>query len=457
MTTTGRGIDLADLGLDATDVDAGPVSSARPVVATTVPADPDALESGSPLAQALYQVWSGRSVTVVKSPPGAGKSTMICQAVTQLHKRSDLSIVVATPTRRGALELADKLGQAIGKARNGEPQVVVGMKTNPTEKTGEFVAKSTDVTSLRRRVTVRTIASCAASAPGTEVTGKPLDLLVIDEAYQAVFAQVALAAEGSTQLLLVGDPGQIGPVVQSDTSAWAAMSQGPHMRAPEVLEQDQDAFVLRLPSTWRLGQATVDAIAPLYDFPFDSCRPQRHLTDHDGTVLPEIRPMLVKATGEFDMGMLETVTAEAVSMIGMSVTETTPDGPVSRALDATDIAVVVARNGQDSTVCALLRRMGPHTDGITVGTADRLQGGQWHAVVAVDPLLGTDQVDDFRTGPGRLCVMASRHDAHLTWIHDGRWEQSLSAGTADPEAAAKGLAVRRALCSPLRTRRRAAA
>ncbi len=447
--TTGLGIDLADIGLDPVDVNAAPVASAKPVAGPAVN-EPDALEPGSPLAQALYQVWSGRSVTVVKSPPGAGKSTLICQAVTQLHKRSDLTIVVATPTRRGAYDLAHRLGAALGVASNGDPQVFMGMAPKAGEKVGPNVAESNKPSTLERRVCVRTIASCAASAP-------ECDVLVVDESYQAVFAQVALAAESATQLLMVGDPGQIGPVVQSDTSAWAAMSQGPHMRAPEVLEQDDDAFVLRLPSSYRLGQVTVEAIAPLYDFPFDSARPDRFLTDQDGDVLPEIQPVQVRTSGEFDMGMLEQVARDAAAFVGMTVTEHTTDGPVSRALEPSDVAVVVARSGQESAVNAMLRRIDPALEDVAVGTADRLQGGQWHAVVALDPLAGSDQVDDFRTGPGRLCVMASRHDAHLRWLHDGRWEESLSSGAADREAAEKGLAVRRALCRPARARRRAAA
>ncbi len=158
---TGPGIDLADLGLDAADVNGAPVASAKPV--TTAATTPDVLVPGSPLAQALYQVWAGRSVTVVKSPPGAGKSTLICQAVTQLHKRSDLTIVVATPTRRGAYELAGRLGAQIGRARNGEPQVYMGMKANAGETVPKDVAESGTPTTLKRRVAVRTLASCAAS------------------------------------------------------------------------------------------------------------------------------------------------------------------------------------------------------------------------------------------------------------------------------------------------------
>jgi hypothetical protein len=303
---------------------------------------------------------------------------------------------------------------------------------------------------LKRHVIVRTIASCAAAPP-------ECDVLVVEEAYQAVFAQVAVAAEGATQVLMVGDPGQIGPVVQTDTTAWEAMAAGPHMRAPEVFAQDVDAFVLRLPVTYRLGQTTVDAIAPLYDFTFTSARPDRVLVDLDGRVLPEIRPVLVGARDEFDMDTLRVVAEEAIRFIGMTVVEDTPDGPVSRTLDASDVAVVVARSGQESVINAMLRRHGPATEHITVGTADRLQGGQWHAVVALDPLTGTDQVDDFRTGPGRLCVLCSRHLTHLVFAHDGRWEESLSAGVADPDAAEKGLAVRRALCAPPRKARAKAA
>ena len=83
--------------------------------------------------------------------------------------------------------------------------------------------------------------------------------------------------------------------------------------------------------------------------------------------------------------------------------------------------VVVSHNAQACVVHALLR--GRDVDGITVGTADSLQGGQWAAVVALDPLTGTDGLPAHAASPGRLCVMASRHYAHLTWVHDGAWRE----------------------------------
>jgi len=81
-----------------------------------------------------------------------------------------------------------------------------------------------------------------------------------------------------------------------------------------------------------------------------------------------------------------------------------------------------------------------------VGTADRLQGGQWHAVVALDPFIGYEGLSPHAMSLGRLCVMASRHRTHLTWVHDGRWNTHLS-GSTDVPGAEAALAVRRALTS----------
>ena len=81
---------------------------------------------------------------------------------------------------------------------------------------------------------------------------------------------------------------------------------------------------------------------------------------------------------------------------------------------------------------ALLR--GRDVDGVTVGTADSLQGGQSAAAVTLDPLTGADGHAPHALSPGRLCVMASRHYAHLTWVHDGAWRDA-DALAQDREAA----------------------
>jgi hypothetical protein len=92
-----------------------------------------------------------------------------------------------------------------------------------------------------------------------------------------------------------------------------------------------------------------------------------------------------------------------------------------RALEPADVAVVVSHNAQASVVHALLR--GRDVDGVTVGT---LHGGRWAAAVALDPLTGTDGLSAHAASAGRQCVMASRHYAHLTWVHDGAGRETPS-------------------------------
>ncbi len=72
---------------------------------------------------------------------------------------------------------------------------------------------------------------------------------------------------------------------------------------------------------------------------------------------------------------------------------------------------------------------------VVVGTADRLQGGQWAAVVAADPLIGSNAGSPHTMALGRLAVMLSRHTTHLSWVTRTDWRDALSASEdADPLA-----------------------
>ena len=78
-------------------------------------------------------------------------------------------------------------------------------------------------------------------------------------------------------------------------------------------------------------------------------------------------------------------------------------------------AVLVSRAAHERELLAMFGGMG-HTD-ITVGTADKLQGGQWPVVIALDPIAGEETFGGHQTSMGRLVVMTSRHSARLTWAH----------------------------------------
>jgi len=392
--------------------------------APTRPRDP---EPGSPLALALYEIYTGKPVVMVDSPPGAGKSTLVARAVSHLFDATDATIVVAVFTNDQGADLSERIAAELGPDHEGVPRVRAGSANIPE---AEGVLRPGDFPD-RRCVTVRTVASCKASPPRC-------DVLVVDEAYQTTFADFADAADFADQVLVVGDPGQIGPVIAFSSDAWDRMKRAPHMRCPEVLLQREDVTRLTLPATYRLGPQTTRVIAPLYDFAFDSRRPLRRLEGLDGEIAVVNVPVREK---EYDLDTIGTVVAAASSYVGRTVIETGPNGvETSRALTERDVAIVVSRNAQVSAVEALLLAAGFSVGDFTVGSADRLQGGQWHAVVAVDPALA-GAGSGHALSSGRLCVMLSRHMTHLTWVYDDSWSETL-AEYEDTTDAAKGTAVR---------------
>lgn len=420
---------IADLDSDL--IDATDATAVSPGPAAPLPSDLlDPLVPGSEAAKVLYRVWSGERVTIVDSPPGAGKSSLVALVASHLVAGGEMAIAVVTPTRRQAADIALRIAEKVEPGTVWLAMSDVSPSDAPPGRGADLGPLRTPNFARAGRHTV--MVTTIASMRGRKAD---LDLLIVDEAYQAVYSHVLAAASHAKQVLLVGDPGQIGPVVTVNTAAWQHLPYGPHRRAPEVFADREDALTVNLPCTYRLGAETVRAIAPLYDFEFASARPDRALVGH--AEIEAIR--LTRHDGHHDLAMLAEVSRAAGRLVG---TELVEDG-TARSLTQSDVAVVVSHNAQLGVVRAHLAEMG--LDRVTVGTADKLQGAQWHAVVALDALAGAQGVDTHSASVGRLCVMASRHRTHLTWLHDGRWRDLLAA-CEDPDLRERSMRVRDTLC-----------
>lgn len=244
-------------------------------------------------------------------------------------------------------------------------------------------------------------------------------------------------AKNAAQVLLIGDPGQTRPIVLGSADEWPGWDS-PAEPGPEVMARRDDAVMLTMPSTFRLGQDTVDVIAPLYDFPFASARPDRLIVDDDGTPHPELSAVQVPASTDV-LGTARVLAGLAASFNGKNLTGDTLGGHLPgarRVIGYEDIAIVVARNATVAAVTAALSAQGVPVNcdgGITVNTANSLQGGQWHVVIALDPAHGQTQVSGHTAELGRLCVMLSRHMTTAVWVHDGEWD-SLFRESGLPEA-----------------------
>ena len=393
---------------------APPVAQPRP---RWEPGTPRPLTPGSTAAQALYHAWSGERIVVIDSPPGAGKSELIVSLAAHLSVNAGLRVCIATPTRAQALALTERcLSQMAAKT------VTLSMSGLRPDQRPPGVGSGDDT---ERKVSIRTIANLAFSTPADS-----FDVLLVDEAYQATFASVSVAWNAAPQIVLVGDPGQIGPVVTVDTSLWANNKLQPQAPAPDAFVRMDGAVHLSLGQTWRLGQPSVDVLAPLYDFPFTSAR--RPTTLHlEGERQPEIAHVSSQpAPDHDDPALMRTVADRAVGLLGGDLSSEVVDEDgnttvVSWKAAPGDLAVVLSRNSQCAAVNGMLGERLGSGHGVVVGTADRLQGGQWPIVVAADPLAGGVDARGHSTSLGRLAVMLSRHTHHLSWVHDGQWESYL--------------------------------
>ena len=376
------------------------------------------------LAQALFAVWSGDAAVVIDSPPGAGKTHLITRLAHQLHTRAGMTVAIAAQTRAQSIDVA-----------------------NRTAATGARTVLHVDAEKERPRTLNPNVAVTNARhlQPGGGVivatTARwlwmPLnrsahfDVLLIDEAYQLTFADLGALGSLADQFVLVGDPGQIAPVVTGATRRWDASTTGPQIPAPQALiaAHGNDVARLRLPQTWRFGPDTASLLAPLYpSLPFTSARPPRNLTIGSQPI-PEYRATPVPATGgTADPRVILTATQTVRDLIA-TATVNTPEE--SRPLTPADVAVIAPHVEQAALAAAGLADL----PDVFVGTINQAQGLQREAVVAIHPLLGHHVDESFALDLGRLCVALSRHRAHVTVIIDERSGDLLSDAIREhPEA-----------------------
>jgi hypothetical protein len=364
---------------------------------------PGQLVPGSATTKALFHVWRGDECVSVDSPPGAGKTSLVVTVVEHLVTNAKLKVLVAMPTRAQALAAARRQVTELPVA-----QLHIDIKdVEPEEFPPGYDHRS--LPSPTPQATYTTLARAKFIARDA------YDVMIVDEAYQATHALVAQASAGIPQILMVGDPGQIGPVVTIDTSVWAGHKDAPHLPAPLVTKGYGEVVRLSIDTTYRLGAETARVIAPIYKFGFASGRPDRTAVTANGETVREITAVHVADSANVDdVECMAAMVAHAATFVGGNIIEGETDTPIR----AEDIAIVVSRNSQVSILTGMAANLGHE---FTIGTADRMQGGEWPIVLALDPMYASDEVSEHNQSVGRLCVMVSRHTTHLTWFHDNAW------------------------------------
>lgn len=359
---------------------------------------------------------AGGELAVVKAPPGSGKTFTLVRVLAELIHRG-LRIAVAAQTNNQADDICRRFATL-------HPGCSVARFSSATLKTpADFpplircVTKTADLPT-GPGVTVATTAKWSL----TDI-GASYDLLAIDEAWQMSWADLMQCSTVSGKFLMIGDPGQIPPVVAIDVRRWETSPRAPHVAAPDVvLSEDaleQIRFVGSLPACRRLPNESVDFVKPFYDFDFAAyvragARGVDMANSHGWSeALSAGRPLALTIPTP-DHGPPVEVDHDIALAAGNVVNHLLAgevrlrgDGP-ERPLVAGDIGLTSSHRVMNGALGAAL---GPLANEVRVDTPERWQGLERQVMIAVHPLSGVTDPSAFDLETGRLCVMASRHQA----------------------------------------------
>ena len=366
--------------------------------------------------------------TVVDSPPGAGKSTLVVRAARELVGAGERLMIVAQ-TNSQVDDLVDRLAGA-------DPALTVGRLHGsdaapaPEALRHPAVSASTKPADL---LDCSVVVSTAAKWQWVKDVD-PWRHAIVDEAYQMRSDALLAVARLFERALFVGDPGQLDPFSIVGTDQWAGLSYDPSSSAVMTLLAHNPRIVPhRLPVSWRLPASA----APLVSAAFYPYAPFRAGTGPGDRRLTLTGPgngsaadRVIDVAAESGWGLLElparhTVRTdpEAVRAVATVVrrlldrTATAVSERGSAPLTADRIAVGTAHRDQAAAVRAALAALGvpvhggsaDGTEAVTVDTANRLQGREYDVTVVLHPLSGRPDATAFHLETGRLCVLASRH------------------------------------------------
>ena len=280
------------------DGNAAAAQAATPGPVTTNPALPIAAPMGQDwpgrdlldtpmLARVLLAAWGGDPAVVVPACPGAGKSRLVALMAGALAHRVGLRVAVAAQTREQAAELSRRIAAVSDRAS----LIVSGAGKKPVAVDGIRTVAGRSVRwqhSTGGEILIGTAACWLYVDP--HLAGA--DVLLVDEAWQCTYADLGALGALARQVVCVGDPGQVAPVVTGSTERWEGQATGPHQPAPAALlaAHGEAITVHELTNSWRLGPQTCALVSQHFyqQMPFTSRRPDEAVIAPDGAVLPEI-------------------------------------------------------------------------------------------------------------------------------------------------------------------------
>ncbi|GII78838.1 helicase [Sphaerisporangium rufum] len=370
-----------------------------------------AAEAGAVVDAVLADLPRHRGV-VVDSPPGAGKSTLVVRAAGHLAAGGEPLMIIAQ-TNEQVDDLIVRLAAAHPALRLG--RLSAGDYTAPARVTGR-AAIGTRLADLGDPDVV-----IATADKWAWVGDRVWPWAIVDEAYQMRSDKLLRIAGLFERALFVGDPGQLDPFSVVDGDRWAGLSWDPLQSAVAVLlRHNPDLPVHRLPVSWRLPASAAPLVSEAF-YPFTGFRAgtgpeERRMGFATGGMRTAYDRALEEAAASgwalYELPDRHTVRtdAEAVRAVAVLATRLLQRSPVTvsergeHPVTAERVAVGAAHRDQ----VAAIRAAGLPA-GVTVDTANRLQGREYDVTIVLHPLSGRRDATAFHLESGRLCVLTSRH------------------------------------------------
>jgi hypothetical protein len=365
-------------------------------------------------------------ICVVKAPPGSGKSHNLVHALDELID-SPARIAIAAQTNNQVDDLCRQISDAF--VHSDIVRFSSGGYSGDLPSNVVVIDKVENLPSGPSLV-VGTVAKWAISDVVDDY-----DVLFVDEAWQMTWADFLTVRDVASRYVLIGDPGQIPPVVTVDVDRWEVSPVAPHRPAPDVIldspELEPETTRLNLDTCWRLPHDSVGLVRTFYDFDFTAqaepgerfLRPRRALDpfrDIDRAIASLASSSTVVLTRPSDTDgavfdpdtELAGVVADlAVRLLDLECEFSAHPSDVASPprLEPPHIGIVSTHNLMNTAIEQALPTSLRGPTGIRVTTPERWQGLQRPVMIAVHPLSGIVIPSSFDLETGRLCVMASRH------------------------------------------------